>query len=198
MLARSLLLEDYDLSAEILMAWPLTSAPWTPAATFGLRVLADLEDRVGFLPAANGVPEKFDRLTGNDRTKYALASAYHTAYVMGVLCALALREGNAPPNQITGPLASAQLIDELLSAIPDADTPWLRTFRQLRTAERCALAPFLLDVALLTTCRNRDFSTVGRLLALAVENDLANTPVCAQSAELLNRIAACTLNEVKP
>ena len=198
MLARSLLSEDYDLAAEVLMAWPLTAAPWTPAAAFGLRVLADLEDRVGFLPAANGVPEKFDKLTGSERTKYALASAYHTAYVMGVLCALALRERNAPPNQITGPLASAHLIDQLLTAIPDADTPWQRSFRQLRPLEKCALGPFLLDLALLTTCRNRDFSTVGRLLGLAVEHGLANTPLCAQSAELLNRIAACTVNGDKP
>jgi hypothetical protein len=134
-LARSLLLDDYDLTAEVLMAWPLTSAPWTPAATFGFRVLKDFEDKVGFLPSRNGVPEKFDRLKGSERTKYALAATYHTAYIMGMLCALALRPGNAPPSEIAGPLAPAEVIDELLSIIPDADSPWQQTFRQLRPVE---------------------------------------------------------------
>jgi hypothetical protein len=190
-LARSFLLEDYDLAAEVLMAWPLSSAPWTPTATFGFRVLAGFEDKVGFLPAGNGVPEKFDRLTGSERTKYALAATYHTAYIMGMLCALALRPGNAPPNEIAGPLAPAELIDELLSMIPNAHTPWQYTFRQLQPVERRTLGPFLLDVALLTAGRSHDFSTLGRLLSIADRHRLANTPLCAHIAELLHRIAIC-------
>lgn len=191
-LARSVLLEDYDLTAEVLMAWPLTSAPWTPAATFGFRVLADFEDRIGFLPAGNGVPEKFYRLAGNERSKYALAATYHTAFVMGMLCALALRPGNGPPYEITGPLVPAELIEELLSMIPSADTPWQHTFRQLQPVERRALGPFLLDMALLTRGRSHDFSAMGRLLNIAVGHGLANTPLCAHTAELLHRLAACS------
>ncbi|WP_342733568.1 hypothetical protein [Bradyrhizobium sp. B117] len=49
-LARALVVEDYDLAAEALMAWPLLSSPWSPAAAFGFRVVASLEDKVGFLP----------------------------------------------------------------------------------------------------------------------------------------------------
>jgi hypothetical protein len=196
LLARSLLLEDYDLTAEVLMAWPLTSSSWTPAAAFGFRVLADFEDKVGFLPAGNGIPEKFDRLTGGERTRYTLAATYHTAYVMGMLCALALRPGGAPPNVITGPLALAELIDELSSMIPEADTPWQHTFRQLHAAERQALAPFLLDMALLSRGRSHDFSSLHKLLGIAARHGLANTPLCAQAAELLERIAACADDRV--
>jgi hypothetical protein len=191
LLARSLMFEDYDLAGELLMAWPLTSAPWGPAATFGFRVLADLEDKVGFLPAANGFPEKVDRLTGSDRTKYALAASYHTAYVMGMLCALALRPRNAPPHEITGPLAPTELIEHLLSMIPNADTPWRHTFDQLRPVEQRALAPFLLDMALLARARGHDFPALGELLSIAVHHGLANTPLCAQAAELIQRVAAC-------
>jgi hypothetical protein len=190
-LARSLLLEDYDLTAEVLMAWPLTSAPWSPAATFGFHVLAELEDTVGFLPAKNGTPEKFHRLAGGERTKYALAASYHTAYVMGMLCALALRPGNAPSTEITGPLAPTKLIDELLGMIHEADTPWRRTFRRLQPAEQRSLGPFLLDMALLSRGRSHDFAALGRLLDLAVRHGLANTPLCAQSAELLHRMSVC-------
>ena len=191
LLARSLLLEDYDLTAEVLMAWPLTSAPWSPAATFGFRVLTDLEDAVGFLPAKHGTPEKFHRLTGVERTTYALAASYHTVYVMGMLCALACRPGNAPQTAISGPLASADVVEEMLGMIQEADTPWRRTFNRIQPAEQRSLAPFLLDMALLSRGRNSDFAAVGRLLDLAVRHGLADTPLASQSAELLHRMSAC-------
>jgi hypothetical protein len=194
LLARSLLVEDYDLAAEVLMAWPLTRATWSPAAAFGFRVLADLEDSVGFLPAGNGAPERFLRLTGSERTRYALASSYHTAYVMGMLCALGLRPGNAPPHEISGPRSPEDFVAEVLSTISDAETPWLRTFRRLQANEQQSLGPFLLDMVLLTRARSQDFAAVGRLLNLAVRHGHANTVLCAQTAELLGRISACAEN----
>jgi hypothetical protein len=183
-LARSLLLEDYDLAAEALMAWPLTGAEPSPAAAFGFRVLAELEDAVGILPAKNGTPEKFAQLLGQERTKYALASSYHTVYVMGMLCALALRN---PPPVIEDSAPGAT--DELLALVPDADTPWRRTLDGLTPGGRAAVQPLLLDVALLESARSNDFAAVATLLELAVRNGLADTPLCAQSAELLQRVA---------
>jgi hypothetical protein len=189
LLARALLLEDYDLAAEVLMAWPLTSAPWSPAAAFGLRVLAGLEDEVGFLPAKNGTPEKFYRLTGTERTRYALAASYHTAYVWAMLCAMSLRPGLTPPSGIPGPAAAAELVDEVMAAIPSADTPWRRTFDRLQPADQRRLTSFLLDMALLVNARNHDYAAVANLLAIAVRHDLAGGPLCAQSADLLRRLA---------
>ena len=192
LLARSLLVEDFDLAAETLMIWPLVAAPWSPAAAFGLRVLAELEDRFGFLPAGNGVPEKFGQLEGNERTKYAIAASYHTAYVMGMLCALSLRPGNAPPSSIVGELAPAILIEELLSAIRVVDTPWQSTFQKLDLSEQRALAPFLLDIALLETTRNHNVVGAANLLETASRHGIANTLVCAQTAELLRRLSVCS------
>jgi hypothetical protein len=188
-LARSLLLEDYDLTAEVLMAWPLTSAPWSPAASFGFRVLTELEDTMGYLPATHGIPEKALRLTGTERTKYALAASYHTAFVMGMLCALALRPGNAPPIEIAGQLASSEVLEELLDLIPEVETPWRHTFRRLQPHEQRTLAPLLLDIALLGAGRNHDFAALAGLLELAVRQGLADAPLCAQSAELLHRMS---------
>lgn len=191
-LARSLLLEDYDLAAEVLMAWPMTGAPWSAAAAFGFRVLAKFEDKIGFLLAGNGLPEKFHRLAGISRTKYALAATYHTAYVMGMLCALALRPGKAPPRRIPGLAVAAGLVDELLGMISIADTPWQHTFHQLEPVERGALAPFLFDIALLENARRGNLPAVAQLLSMALRHGLANSPVCAQSAELLERVAICS------
>jgi hypothetical protein len=196
-LARSLLFEDYDLAAEVLMAWPFTGAAWTPAATFGFTVLSQLEDSVGFLPSGTGVPERFDELTGADRTRYALAAAYHTAYVMGMLCALLLRPDKAPPREIVGAAWPTKLVEELLSMLPDKDGPWLRTFRNLQAREQQALGPFLLDMGLVSRARNSDFAAVANLLQLALTHGYANTPLCAQSAELLSRIAVCAETQSK-
>ena len=191
LLLRSLLMEDFDLAAEVLMTWPLMSADWTPAATFGFRVLAELEDRAGYLPAGNGVPEKFHRLSGAERTRYALAAAYHTAYVMGMLCALAVGPGRSPPHAIAGPLAPATLVETLLGVIPVADTPWQITFRKLRLVEQRALAPTLLHFALLAKISRHDLSGTAELLEIAAQHDIADTPVCAQAAQLLQRVATC-------
>jgi hypothetical protein len=190
LLARALMLEDYDLAVEVLMAWPLTSAPWSPAGAFGFRVLAELEDEVGFLPAKNGTPEKFYRLTGIDRTRYALAASYHTGYVWTMLCAMSLRPGLAPPRDIPGTRAGGALVDELLTAIPNVDTPWRRTFGRLRPAEQQGLTAFLLDMALLSTARSHDYAALADLLAVAVRHGLADGPLCGQSAELIQRLAA--------
>lgn len=194
-MARSLLLEDFDLTGEVLMAWPFVSAPWNPAAAFGFRVLAELEDAVGFLPARQGTPAKFDQLSGATRTRYALAASYHTAFVMGMLSALALRPGNAPPVEIGGSLVPAATVDELLTMVPDVATPWRQTFDRLQPAEQRALGPFLLDMALLSRVRSNDFVAVARLLDLAVRHGLADSPVCAQSVDLLRRISACVEQE---
>ena len=56
--------------------------------------------------------------------------------------------------------------------------------------ERNALCPFLLDLALVQKCRKHDYRAVGELLAAAYERGLARSPLCGQSAELLERLAA--------
>ena len=189
LLARSLLLGDFDLAGEVLMAWPLTGEPWSPTAAFGFRVLAELEDRVGFLPAKNGTPAKFIDLVAAERTKYALASSYHTAYVMGMLCALALRADDALPTVPTGRTVPHSIIDELLGVIGESDTPWRVTFDRLGADEQSRLGSVLMDMALLTSARANDFATVASLLRLAVQHGLAGSPLCAQAAQLLHRVA---------
>ena len=188
LLARALVAEDYDLAAEVLMAWPLTGSDWSPAAGFGFRVLAEFEDEVGYLLAGNGIPGRYHHLSGPERTTYALAASYHTAYVWGILCALATRPGGAPPRRADGRLSDPAVIDALRALIPDADTPWQRSYARLDAAERSALGPFLVDAALLSAARRNDVVSLARALELAVANGLADSPGCAQAAELLHRL----------
>ncbi|MBR0717282.1 DUF6895 family protein [Bradyrhizobium liaoningense] len=189
-LARALVIEDYDLAAEALMAWPLLSTSWSPAAAFGFRVIASLEDKVGFLPAGRSASSQLLRLDGHDRTKCALATSYHTAYVMGMLCAVALKPGMASPYATTGPAYSMSLVGDLRARIPAGSAHWEQVFAALRPDEQAALAPFLLDVALMQSSRKGDAVQMARLLQMALTHGLADTTLCAQAAGLLTRMGA--------
>lgn len=189
-LARALIVEDYDLAAEALMAWPLTSSAWSPTAALGFRVIASLEDVVGFLPAGPLAPKRLLELTGDERTKFALASSYHTAFVMGMLCALSLKPTMASPFEIAGPAYPATLIADLHGLIRKTGAHWEQVFQSLDPIEQTALAPFLLDVAMIQSSRTGDFAQMAGLLETAVQNGMADTTLCAQGAELLSRMAA--------
>jgi len=189
-LARALVIEDYDLAAEALMAWPLTSSSWSSAAAFGFRVLTSLEEKVGFLPAGRLASKRLTEMAGDEKTKHALASSYHTAYVMGMLCALCLKPGMAPPFEIVGPLFSSELIDGLHALIRKTGAHWEQAFESLSLNEQTALAPFLLDVAIIQSNGRGEFAQLASLLEIAVQNGMADTTLCAQSAELLSRVAS--------
>jgi len=207
-LARCLDEQDYDLAAEVLLAWPLTGQSWSAAAAFAFRVLARVEDEAGFLPAPSTRLQRLNTLKGAARSAYLLATAYHTIYVMGLLCAAALQPGRTPPAQVpTGAAApdSAALIVPFLSrrspkANPVPDVPrsgepvaegshWWGEFQRLNAVERDALAVLLLNIALRRKVVQRDFGGLRDLLKAAYAAGLADSPAASQAAELLERVA---------
>ena len=192
LLARFIDAEDYDLSGEILLAWPLTGAPWSPAAAFAFRVLASVEDQVGVLPCGNVNLTRLAQLKGEARARYALGAAYHTAYVMGFLCAASLGPGRAAPAKIAGHRFERTCLSRLLTYVDDDQGHWRPEFSSLAADEQRALAPFVLDVAIAQSCRRRDYEAVAEILSIACEFSLASAPMCRQAFELLERIANCS------
>jgi hypothetical protein len=93
LLAKCLDEEDYDLAAETLMIWPQLGVPFCASSAFGFWVLLQVESQVGVLPSVRTRSDRLKRLKGDDRTRYAFATAYHTALVMGLLCA-AIEQNN--------------------------------------------------------------------------------------------------------
>ena len=190
-LARCLDEQDYDLSGEILLSWPLTGKTWSASAAFAFRVLAHVEDRAAFLPTPSTRISELKALDGIQRTQYLLATAYHTAYVMGLVCAASLRTGYAPPATIpsntVAPGAAKRFIHRL-----DADglSPhWRDEFEQLADAEADALAKFLINVALRRRVARRDLGGIREILILAYALNLANIPAASQAAEMLDRFS---------
>jgi hypothetical protein len=192
LLAKCLDDEDYDLAAEVLLAWPLSGARWCTSATFGFRVLAHVEDQVGVLPAGTTKADRLDKLEGKERTQYALGTAYHTALVMGLLCAASLRPGRAPSVTVTGPRMDKSFLDCLLEFLDRDQGHWQPELSELTESERNALAPLLLDIAIAQKCRKHDYEAVSELLRVASRHGMANSTLCGQAAQLLERLATCS------
>lgn len=192
LLARAVDQQDYDIAAELLMAWPLTGKSWSAAATFALAVLAHVEDEAGFLPAASTRVERIEQLEGMERKQYVLATAYHTAYVMGILCAVALQPGRAPRAELPCGMkshAAARNLFEALAAESGA-RHWHHPFAALPAPEQETLAPFLLTMRLHRAVSRRDVSAVQDLLRAANAFEISDIPACGQAAALLYRLSA--------
>jgi len=189
-LARCLDEEDYDYGGEILMSWPLTGRSWSAAAVFGFRVLATVQDEAGFLPCAKTKLQRLDESSGDERAEYLLATRYHAAYVMGFLCAAALRPGLAPPIRIPRRAQGTGTHAPILRLL-DADPRlrhWRKEFDRLAVPERDAIASLLFAMALRRRVVERNFTGLSELLEIGHQLGLANCPVATQAAELLERV----------
>ena len=200
MLARCLDDEDYDLAGEILLSWPLTGEKWSTTAAFAFRVLAHVEDQAAFLPTPSTRISEIKALERIDRTKYLLATAYHTAYVMGLVCAAALHPGCAPPETISFDNAKPGTARQVMKVVgANGQFPhWQYEFDHLTELEADALAGFLVNVALRRRVACRDFEGLRALLELAYHLGLANTPAMGQAAEMLSRLAAYAAAVTRP
>ena len=192
MLARYIDAEDYDLAGEVLMAWPLTGAAWSPSRAFGFRVLASVEDQVGVLPCGNINVSRLTEQEGEERARYALGTGYHTAYVMGFLCAASLRSGRVPPLKIVGPRFEKSCLSRILRHVEHDQGHWQSEFSSLSEEEQRILVPFIIDILIIQKSRKHDYNTMNEILALAREYDIASSPMCGQAAELLERLTNCS------
>jgi len=191
MLARSLDEEDYDLAGEVLLTWPLTGKSWSAGAAFAFRILARVEDEAEFLPSLSTNKATLQKLEGDDRKRYLYASAYHTAYVMGLLCAVSLQPGKTPPKHIrtkTLVPGSARKILHFLNH-DRQKKQWHDEFGKLTEHEQDALSGFLLNVALIRNVRQKQYGTVYELLGTAYQMSMADTALASQTAELLDRLS---------
>ena len=156
-----------------------------------VRVLAHVEDRAGFLPSAGTRLDRVNMLQGEDRAKYLLATAYHTAYVMGLLCAVTLQPQRAPPKAIKGTNAAPGVSQVFLDKLDkDRQRPhWREEFDQLSQPERDGLARMLLTIGLRRSVIQRDFGRLHEFLEIGQMANLTNIPAASQAANLLARLA---------
>lgn len=179
--------DDFDLAGEVLMAWPMLRAPWSLTARFGVAVLFGIEDEVGVLPSLAIDGRSLSAQTGRARNESALAMSYHTAYVMGLLCASLLRWGSTL-DRVSEPRRPVLLDVALLALGKLRQQPqWEDHFVRLPIEDREELAPFVLDVALRRAVRRFEFGVVQRLVLAAIDNGVCTCAV-TQAAGLLDRV----------
>ena len=111
---------------------------------------------------------------------------------MGFLCAASLRPGQVPPARIVGPQFDATCLGRLFRYVDDDQGHWQSEFSRLAGSEQRALTPFILDIAIIQRHRKHDYEAVKELLSIAGEYDIADSPLCDQASELLERIANCS------
>jgi hypothetical protein len=191
MLARCLDEQDYDLAGELLLAWPLINTCWSSSSTFAFHVLASVEDKAGFLPSPITRLEILNKLEDKNRKKYLYATAYHTAYVMGLLCSVSLQPNKTPPKHINTNMSVPGSARKILPYLSNSEENihWQDELNRLTELERDALGGFLFNIALIRNVRRKQYGVAYELLEIGYELKLTDTALARQTAELLERLA---------
>lgn len=188
LLLRYLDAEDYDAAGELLMTWPELRVPWSPAAAFAFRVLARAEDEAGVLPCGNVDLARLSRLDPDGRRRYARATGYHTAFVMGLLCAASLRDDSLPPLEIEGEQYPDRVWERAWQHIDPAQGHWLDDFTRASAAEKRVLTPTLCNLAVAQQLRRHDYAGLARTLTLATEAGLPDHPLRSAAVDRLQAL----------
>jgi uncharacterized protein DUF6895 len=194
-LAYSLDSNDFDLAAEVILTWPMLHLTWSSVGTFAFGILAGVEDSLGFLPGLPFDVTRYEALTGNDRSRYAITTSYHTSYIMGFLCATALRPGCAPPAAVPPGRRSRGAGAAILCLLKtDGPSPcWLEPFSALAARQQDSVAPLVLAALLRRARTAGDLSLIRQALEVALAHDLIDGPAPLQAAALLRRSQAMKL-----
>jgi len=194
-LAYSLDSNDFDLTAEVLMTWPMLRLTWSPVARFAFGILAQEEERLGFLPGLAFDPARYQALRGQERSRFAHLTSYHASYTMGFLCAAALRDGCTPPSAVPagGRSCGAGAALLRLLATENPTSCWRAPFRALVPRQQDSVAPLLLTVLLRRARTQGDIRLVRQALEAALAHDLVDGPAPRQAAALLHRCQALGL-----
>jgi len=192
-LGYSLDTNDFDLTAELLMTWPMLRLQWSSAATFAFTIITGLEDRVGFLPGLKCDLADYQSLDRDKRAQFAIATSYHTSLVMGCLCSVALREGCTPPATVPcirhSRRAGAAML-RLAATEGSSSSCWSAPFAALSSAQQDSLASLVLAIALRRARTEGNLRSVHEALELALTHDLIDGPAPLQAAALLRRTQA--------
>lgn len=194
-LAACLDADDFDLCAELLLAWPYLRTPWTATSRLALRVLSRVEDEVGFLPSLSVREEELKELGGPASSQRIMAEAYHTIYVMGILVAALLKHMPAPEASASADASSLQLAEALYELLPlrGPRPQWETDYRRLTDGEKAGSARFLVHVGIRRALANSDFNCVAQILLEATARGMAPDSVMGQASLLLKRMGGSRL-----
>ncbi len=187
--------QDYDISGELLMAWPLFGLPLSPIASFALNCILNIESRVGFLPAPGLDANYMEGMDQKERRTYIYSINYHTSLVMGLLCACQLKHSvgtNELSDQVEySPELRRRLAIELHSG---KQVHWKEYFSNLEYEQKQLLIPWVYQALVSRYIKDRKYGLVRQLLLLGEGTSLQELPMSCQAKEILQRLS----NHVTP
>lgn len=181
---------DHDLTAEVLMCFPMLRLSWSTNATFAFHVITESQNAHGFLPGLAYDETEARPLRGTALTEYVGATCYHPTYVMGMLCAVSVRTDHLPSTEVR-PGSSTHGLGPVLfrllrgTAVHGA---WCRALEKLTVAQQNALAPMLFTVLARHFTAEKAVESLQSLLHLALDADFLDGPVPMQSLAFLRRL----------
>jgi hypothetical protein len=189
-LGLSLDIDDFDVTAELTMTWPMLPLRWSPTATFAFGLLAAAHDQLGFLPGPTFELKQYQALSGDARLHYIFTTSYHTTYVMGMLCAAALREGYCPPKVVSA-AGSAGSGSALVNLLEDTGKRprWRAAFDLLSPGQQDAVVPLVLTILLRRAKDRADLRGLRTVLEVALAHRLVEGPAMKQATAFLRRSA---------
>jgi len=185
--------EDYDLLGELLLTWPLLHKPWSAVASFAFHTLTRVHDQAGFLPPPGLTVAAYLAVPQDQRSRFALAAAYHTTYVAGLVASAGLAPGGGPPRTVPTSRREAGAAEALMDLLAESanesePTPhWQQAADRLDASQRSAISSLLLNVCLHRATTRRDLALISRALDVAVRYRLGDQIAARQAADLLRR-----------
>jgi hypothetical protein len=194
-LAWHVLSEDFDLLAEFLIDAVCTGTHAGPYAVLGWTLLMAVWQELGFVPGPTFDPVRYRSLSGDGKNAYAFEHVYHTNFVAGMLCAVAITA--APPRL---PLPEAAGHDDELERLlgyagalrsahePTIDPTWLRVVSNVRLDDR-ALLHVLVDAVMIKAARARHWTILTAVLNAATRLGFHRTVTFREARDLHARCA---------
>lgn len=186
-LAYSLDANDFDLTAEVLVTWPMLGLAWSPAATFAFSILANLQDALGFLPGLVCGETLYHSWSADYPSRSALRTSCHSSYAMGMLCAAALAPGCEPPAAVRPARHGRGATAALLALIGGEriDSCWVAPLRALAPDQQDSVAQLLLGIVLRRAATRGNLKLLQSALQVALAFDVIDGPAPSQAAALL-------------
>lgn len=183
--------DDFDLAAELLMTWPSLDLEWTDTAALAFDVLCAIEDEVGYLPSLSVRSDAMASLDAEARKQFFYLEAYHTVFVMGLLCAALLARGYAD-GRPTSPADDRRDTPGISRTQREPMPQWELRLDRLPRSARDRYFPFILSVELKRALASGDVRGFRDLLGSALvasEYDLPAVKHGIAILEMMNRAA---------
>jgi hypothetical protein len=193
-LAWNIVSEDFDMLAEFLINAECLDLQYSGYAKFAWEVVDRVWLYFGFLPGPTFDIAKYRSLVKDNAAAYAFQQMYHTIFVSGMLCAVALYRSVGGVDAKSPPIDDPTPLEQLLayafnirkSKINGA-SPWVSALCEVSPRDESVI-PVVLDGVLIEAARQDDWRILDQVLKHAQACGWVDTPTVRAARWLRDRL----------